>query len=152
MSEANGKEQAIQMLNKRLKQNQILLYGAIVIAAIVLLIDLSNVYWSVLFISIGALSLSNINACKDDKKKLAENRESKVEGTIVDVFPENDKELKWIIFFSPTHRKKIVEEFVVEYKPDVEEGDEVIASYSPKMKYLISLVPSSISGEKEKKS
>lgn len=125
-------EEFESIINRKLKTNQLLLLASIAIAVIIFIWDRNWVWWSLYFLVIGALSLPNINKCKEDKKLFKENQFKSVQGKVLDVFPEKEGGKNWIIFLQEENKHKILE-FVVNTQPNVSIDQHIVITYTPRM-------------------
>lgn len=125
-------EQFEKVIHRKLKTNQLLLLISILISLAIFVLDRSYVWWSLYFLLIGALSLPNINRCKEDRKLFKENKFNEVRGKVLDLFPEKDGGQNWIIFLEEEHTSKL-QEFVTSVKPSIEIDQMVAVTYTPKM-------------------
>lgn len=125
-------EQFENVVRKKLRTNQFLLFISIVIGISVFIINRDSVLWSILFIGIGSLSLPNINKIKEDMKLFKENNFTTTSGKVLDVFPETDEGDNWIIFLEDTSKSKIVE-LVVPTNPNISVEQGIIVHFTPKM-------------------
>lgn len=125
-------EQFEKVIHRKLKTNQLLLFISIIISLAIFVLDRSYVWWSLYFLLIGALSLPNINRCKEDRKLFKESKFKEVKGKVLDLFPEKDGGQNWIIFLEEENTSKL-QEFVVSVKPNIEVEQFVVITYTPKM-------------------
>lgn len=132
-------EEFEKIVHKKLRNNQLLLAISIFISLSIFIISSDNVFWSIYFLAIGALSLSNINHCKSDLKDFKNTDLEMVKGKVLDVFPENETEKNWILFLEEENSSKI-REFIVPFKPSLQMEQECEAHYTPKMEILVKIV------------
>lgn len=133
-----SKEEFESAIKKTLSKNQMLLFVSVIISLSLFAIDQGNVYWSILFLAIGSVSLVAINNCKSDRKHFDSGQLKSTKGVLVDFFPENTKGERWILFIQEEATGKIVEITSV-VKPEVKLQETYNALYTPKLNMLIKI-------------
>lgn len=130
-------EEFEQYIHPRLRLNQRLLTLSVIISCALFLFNTGYVLWSMYFLAIGSLSLFTINNCKTDRKHFRSGQLPAVNGKLVDLFPEDEKEKNWIVFIQEADGK--VKEFTIPFKPELELEKEYHGLYTPKLKMLVKL-------------
>lgn len=90
------KDEIIEMLNKRLSFNRKLL--CIGVGFAISTFFTKSYFYGVYFLAFTIAILFNIKRIKDDIVSSEKEEFNEFEGTVVDFFPENKKEKKWILF------------------------------------------------------
>jgi hypothetical protein len=127
-------EQFDGLINKKLRTNQLLFYISVLIALTVFIFT-QNPLWSFYFLIIGALSLPNINKCKEDRKLVREEKFNIVTGKVLDVFLEREEGVNWILFLE--NENKNVLEYLIHGDPHVDQEGQATIYISPKMKIVV---------------
>ena len=125
------KDEIIKILNKRLNFNKRFLCIGVVFT--ILTFFTKSYFYCVYFLVFTVAILFNIKRIKDDIVSSEKEEFDEFEGTVVDFFPENKKEKKWVLFLLTQNQGK-VEEFVFEEKPKVNEKDKVKVVCTKKLK------------------
>lgn len=107
------------VINKKLRNNQLLLVISVLLSVGVVIWRMDYVYWAMYFALIGALNLPNINKCKKDLIDYKNNSLSSVKGQVLDFFPESDVDNgNWILFLN-VEGEKDVKEFILSSTTDI---------------------------------
>jgi len=133
-----SKEAFEQTIKKDLQMNQWIVFSSMMISLCLFIVNENNVYWSLLLLCIGSISLVTINNCKSDRKHYDSGQLKSAYGKLVDIFPENEKAQKWILFIQEDSTGKIVE-IVSKEKPiaDLQEHYQVL--FTPHLKILVKI-------------
>ena len=86
-------ERIEDIIKKKLRTNQLLLAISVLISLSIVITNKNNVYWALYFAIIGALSLPNINNCKQDLLDYRKNKLISVTGNVLEIFPERNTEM-----------------------------------------------------------
>lgn len=130
-------EEFDQLIRQRLRLNQFLLFISIAISLTIFIWRHDYVFWSLYFLTIGSLSLYNINHAKYDRRSFQKGEFRSTQGVLIDVFPENDSGKNWIIFLQEEDGK--IKEFLVPKKPDVKLQQTCQCFYTPKNEILVKI-------------
>ena len=112
-------ERIEDIIKKKLRTNQLLLAISVLISLSIVITNKNNVYWALYFAIIGALSLPNINNCKQDLLDYRKNKLISVTGNVLEIFPErntenvNDSNMNWIIFLEVDGKKDFTQRICI---------------------------------------
>lgn len=133
-----SKEQFEASIKRSLASNQLILFASIFVSLAIFFMNTNNVYWSILFLSIGSFSLITINNCKSDRKHFDSGQLKSASGILVDLFPQDKKGANWIVFIQESSTGKILE-LTTPYKPEAKLQEAYQVLFTPKLNLLIKI-------------
>lgn len=114
-------KEVVSMLKNKMQKSQIIFAIAVFMSIGVAIYSQAFIYliMSLYFVLLGSLNLPNINKCKKDIHDYQNGEFKKIEGKILDLFPDKDNEQDgdWILFLGVGEDGEFVE-FTIPKKPE----------------------------------
>jgi hypothetical protein len=132
------KEEFEGTIKRNLQKNQWIIFASMMISLTIFIVNENNVYWSLLLLAIGSISLITINSCKSDRRHFDSGQLKSTSGVLVDLFPQDQTGNAWIVFIQETSTGKILE-LTVPVKPEAELQKSYHVLFTPKLNILVKM-------------
>lgn len=129
-----NKKEALKILKKRLRFNQLLLTLGIFLSIIFAVTKTDEMYWAVIFLTITSFTLYIINKSKEDIFLLNEDNFQSIKGEVIDYFPTRKNNNEYVLFLKT---EKNIEEFITYYNIDINKKDFIELKYTKNLKLPI---------------
>lgn len=132
------KEEFEKAIKRSLQSNQWIIFATMMISLTIFILNENNVYWSLLLLAIGSVSLITINNCKSDRKHFDSGQLKSTSGVLVDLFPQDQAGKVWIVFIQEASTGKILE-LTTPIKPEAELQKSYHVLFTPKLNILVKM-------------